>query len=121
MKRTLWLLPLFFWCGILFAQTSPQSFVITNPGTVRNINAYVEALTKNDIDKYRHMSHRTTMVFVEGVEVQLLSAVEMQALGLTVDLSAVNTTTVDRLKYSKFNLDSSGRILQLVTTVKKGQ
>ncbi|MDZ4845190.1 MAG: hypothetical protein SH857_06530 [Chitinophagales bacterium] len=121
MKKMLWLLPLFFWCGLLFAQTPAQSFVIVNSGSVRNIQAYIAALNGNDIDKYRHIDQRTTMLFQEGVEVKLLSATEMQALGLPVDLSAVNTTAVDRMRHSQFKLHESGRILELVTPVKKGQ
>lgn len=117
----LWLLPLFFWCGLLFAQTPVQSFVIVNTGSVRNIQAYVDALNGNDIDKYRHMDHRTTMVFKEGVVVELLSANELQTLGLPVDISEVNTTAVDRMRHSQFKLHESGRILELVTTVTKGQ
>jgi hypothetical protein len=119
MKRSLWLLLLFCWCG-LYAQTGTQSFVITNPGTGLDVSAYEKALNLNELDKYRHMDHRTTMVFVEGVEVQLLSGKEMQVLGLPVDISAVNTTTVDRLQRSKFKLHSSGRIIELVTPLKKG-
>lgn len=121
MKRMLWLLPLVLWCGILFAQTGPQTFVITNAGSVRNLNAYVDALNRNDIDKYRHMDHRTTMIFREGVEVQLLSGAELQTLGVSFNIDEVNTTAVDRLKKSQFTLHTSGRILELVTPTKKGQ
>lgn len=121
MKKMLWLLPLIFWCGLLFAQSPSQSFVIINTGSVRNIQAYVDALNGNEIDKYRHMDHRTTMVFKEGVVVELLSAGEMQSLGLPVDLGAVNNTSVDRMRHSQFTLHTSGRILELVTPVKKGQ
>lgn len=121
MKKMLWLLPLFFWCGLLFSQTPAQSFVITDPGQVRNVQPYVDALNTNEIDKYRHMDHRTTMIFKEGVIVELLSASELQGLGLPVDLSAVNTTAIDRMRHSQFTLHTSGRILELVTPVKKGQ
>lgn len=116
----LWLLPLFFWFG-LFAQTGQQSFVIVNSGSVRNIQPFVDALNGNDIDKYRHIDQRTTILFQEGVEVQLLSANELQGLGLPVDLSKVNTTAVDRMRHSQFKLHESGRILELVTPVTKGQ
>jgi hypothetical protein len=61
------------------------------------------------------------MIFREGVEVQLLSGTEVQNLGLPVDLGEVNTTTVDRLKRSQFTLHESGRILELVKSVTKGQ
>lgn len=117
----LWLLPLFFWYAIVFAQTPAQSFVIINQGTVQDLKPYVDALNGNDIDKYRHVDQRTTLVFKEGVVVELLSANELQGLGLPVDLSAVNTTTVDRMRHSQFTLHTSGRILELVTPVKKGQ
>lgn len=121
MKRMLWLLPLIFWCGLIIAQTPVQSFVIINQGAVQDLKPYVDALNGNDIDKYRHVDHRTTMVFKEGVIVELISASEMQALGLPVDLSAVNTSAVDRMRHSQFTLHTSGRILELVTPVKKGQ
>jgi len=120
MKKMLWLLPLLFWLSAN-AQTAPQSFVIVNSGSVRNINAYVDALNHNNIDRYRHMDQRTTMYFKGGVEVQLLSAREMENLGLPVDMGAVNTTQLDRMRHSQFDLHPSGRILELVTPVKKGQ
>ena len=90
--------------------------------TLSNVSGpFVDALNSNDIDKYRHMDHRTTMLFQEGVEVQLLSANELQGLGLPVDLDKVNTTAIDRMRHSQFKLHESGRILELVTPVTKGQ
>lgn len=117
----LWLVPLFFlWCGVS-AQSSTQSFVITHSGSVPSISIYEDALKHNDLDRFRALEHRTLMFFTEGVIVELLSGNEMVQRGLAVDLSKVDRTGNDPLKHSQFVLHPSGRILQLVTPVKKGQ
>ena len=121
MRRMLCLLPLaILWFGVS-AQTGSQSFVIISGASAPNIAEYVQALKVNDLDKYRALEHRTVMHFNEGVVAELLSGNEMVQLGLSVDLSRVNATNVDRMRHSQFLLHSSGRIIELVTPVKKGQ
>ncbi len=121
MRRMSWLLPfVLLWFGGS-AQTGSQSFVIVNSGSVTNIADYIEALKINDLDRFRALEYRTVMQFQEGVVAELLSGNEMVQLGLSVDLSQVNATNVDRMRHSQFTLHSSGRILELVTPVKKGQ
>jgi hypothetical protein len=111
MKRTsCFALLLFFICS-LSAQTLTPGFVILNPRSVTNLSDFVYALKHNDLDKYRHADHRTTIHFTEGLNVELLSGSEMLAAGLPVDMSKVNTTNIDRTRYSQFSLHSSGRIL----------
>jgi len=121
MKKNFWLaLLLFLWCG-LNAQTTLPGFVILNPGAVPNLADYVNALKKNDLDRFRHVAKRTTIHFREGLIVQLLSAAEMQEAGLPVDMSQVNTTSLDRTRNKQFSLDPAGRIIISVTSLKKGQ
>jgi len=120
MKRIIWLAPLlFFFCG-LSAQPSAPGFVILNPRSVPNMSDLVYALGHNDLDKYRHVDHRTTIHFNAGLDVELLSGTEMVEAGLPVDMSKVNTTEIDRTRNSQFSLHPSGRIIVTVTPLKKG-
>lgn len=120
MKKILWLAPLLFFCSLLSAQTSTPGFVIINPRSVPNLSDYVYALNHNDLDRFRHMDHRTTIHFTAGVDVQLLSGTEMVNAGLPLDLSKVNTTSLDRARNSQFSLHPSGRIIIKANTLKKG-
>lgn len=120
MKKTCCFILLIFCVCSLGAQTLTPGFVILNPRSVHNLSDFVSALQHNDLDKYRHADHRTTIHFTEGLNVELLSGTEMVAAGLPVDMSAVNTTNVDRTRHSQFSLHPSGRIIVTVTPIKKG-
>ncbi len=120
MKRIFWLVTIVFFFCSLNAQTQVPGFVILNPRSVHNLADFVHALQHNDLDKYRHADHRTTVHFTEGLNVELLSGTEMVAAGLPVDMSAVNTTNIDRTRHSQFSLHPSGRIIVTVTPIKKG-
>jgi len=120
MKRTPILALLLFFICSLCAQTSTPGFVILNPRSVPNLQEFIYALNHNNLDKYRHADHRTTIQFTEGLKAELLSGTEMVAAGLPVDMSVVNTTNVDRTRHSQFSLHPSGRIIVTVTPIKKG-
>lgn len=120
MKKMFWVVPLMLVVSLLSAQTSTPGFIIINPRSIPNLNDYVYALNHNDLDRFRHMDHRTTIHFTEGVDVQLLSATEMMNAGLPVDLNQVNTGSLDRTRNSQFSLHPSGRIIIKANTLKKG-
>ena len=104
----------------LAAQSSGSGYVILNPASVQNVSDFVYALNNNDLDRYRHVDHRTMIHFNEGLDVELLSGKEMTESGLPVDMNKVNTSQMDRTRNSQFSLHPSGRIIISVTPLKKG-
>jgi len=101
-------------CG-LTAQTAPasRSFEIVSTGSVQNISDYINALEHTFLDRYRAVDYRTLMHFQEGVVVELLSAKELRAMGIPVNMDVLNTVSIKGLK---FTLLSSGRIVKWTPT-----
>ncbi len=117
MKKLLWLLPLFYCLGLI-AQTTPKDYHFLNTGTLTDISAYELAFENNNLDRFRHLEHRITMRFSTGVEVELLSANELQDMGLPVDMKLVNSADINPNQQFQYILHPSGRIITTTNPVK---
>jgi hypothetical protein len=62
-------------------EVKDQTYVITDNGSVSNIQPYIDALNNSDMRYHRLKNVRNTIVFDTGVTVQLFSATEMIAEG----------------------------------------
>lgn len=67
----------------LNAQTDPQTFNIVNNGSAIDIKAYEDAIKSSNMESYRYKTKRDTIIFDNGVEIELLSAQELYLSGMT--------------------------------------
>ncbi|TND09003.1 MAG: hypothetical protein FD123_1857 [Bacteroidetes bacterium] len=118
MKSFLTVVLLFAGSLLYASQTSSQSFVIKEKGTVTDLTPYLDALTKSDLDKYRYFDKRSVMKFENGMIVELLSANEMKALGLSVKTERVRTEDPKFDSGSVFKLAQNGVLVEVLTKTK---
>ncbi|MCX6294727.1 MAG: hypothetical protein NTX97_01460 [Bacteroidetes bacterium] len=64
-----------------------QTYVITNNGSVTDVQPYIDALNNSDMKNQRLKNTRNTIVFKTGVAVQLFSASEINTAGHILNLS----------------------------------
>jgi hypothetical protein len=119
MKRFLTLfliaLPLFY----SFKQANtPPTWVYLNPQVVPDLAPYNTALAASDLDRYRYFDTRNTLHFENGLNVELLSANEVIALGQTVKTSHVRTQPPSFNTGSVFKLAENGHLVEVMTRIK---
>jgi hypothetical protein len=92
MKKTFSIscLLLFLICSFASAQ-QPETFILRNKGSVSDITPYVKALQAADLTADRYLDKRRIFRFTSGLEVELLSANELIAQGVKVDVSRLCT------------------------------
>lgn len=101
-----------------FAFTGARTWVILNPEVVENIVPYEEALAKADLDRYRYFDKRSTLHFENGLNVELLSANELQAQGIAVKTDRVRTADPEFDTKPVFRLTPDGILLEIQTRTK---
>ncbi|MGL5890204.1 MAG: hypothetical protein ACRC3B_09980 [Bacteroidia bacterium] len=110
---------LFAFCVLQLSFTTPAgSYVYLNPETVTDTNPYTAALSKADMDRYRYMDERNTLVFESGLKVELLSANEMKALNMPLRIERVRTEKPGFDTGSIFRLTPEGGIVEIMTKTK---
>jgi hypothetical protein len=104
---------------LLLSFTTPAgSYVYLNPESVSDLNPYTTALSKADMDRYRYMDERNTIVFESGLKVELLSANEMKVLNMPVRVERVRTEKPGFDTGSVFRLTPDGGIAEIMTKTK---
>ena len=63
-----------------------KTYVITDNGSVKNVQPYIDALNNADMKYHRLKNKRYTIIFDTGVTVQLFSATELIAIGRNINL-----------------------------------
>lgn len=82
---------LFFATFMLFSMLASaqeeqgKTYVITDKGSVSDIQPYINALNKANMHNHRLRDQRYTIVFTTGVTVQLFSAKELVTNGRTIN------------------------------------
>ena len=69
----------------LFSQSN--TYEITQVNNVANISEYSAAMDEANFDAYRYINRRRIITFDTGVEIELLSVYELQALNIPVNAS----------------------------------
>lgn len=64
-----------------------QTYVITDNGSVKDTQPYIDALNNSDMKNHRLLNKRYTIIFKTGVKVELFSAAEISKSGLPISLS----------------------------------
>jgi hypothetical protein len=68
-------------------EVKDQTYIISDNGSVMNVQPYVDAMSNSDFTSHRLLNKRHTIVFETGVKIELFSAKEIAKNGLTVNLS----------------------------------
>jgi hypothetical protein len=115
MKRFLLFL---VFCIPLFSFTDTRSYIWVNPQVVSDIAPYDAALSSADMDKYRYFDQRNTLHFDNGLDLILLSANELTALGVSFNRDHVRTAVPAFDTHSVFKLTSNGTLVEVMTRSK---
>lgn len=63
-----------------------ETYIITDNGSVKNVQPYIDALNNADMKYHRLKNKRYTIIFDTGVTVQLFSATELITIGRNINL-----------------------------------
>ena len=104
-----------FWLPLMVLGQQPieKSYTVINKGNIENIKPYEDALHNINLNQYRLYNNRRVLKFNTGVEVELLSLVEMGINNLELEKPA--DFDEGALRNSEFVLTASGQIVERVT------
>lgn len=68
-------------------EVNGQTYVITDNGSVMDVQPYIDAMNNSDFKYHRLLHKRYTIVFQTGVKVELFSATEISKSGIVLTLS----------------------------------
>lgn len=68
-------------------ETNGQTYIITNKGSITDIQPYIDALNNSDMRNHRLLNKRNTIFFKNGIKVELFSASEISKSGRPIILS----------------------------------
>ena len=98
--------------------TDSKSYIWVNPQVVSDIAPYDAALSKADMDRYRYFDQRNTLHFDNGLDVILLSANELTAMGISFNKDHVRTSVPEFDTHSVFKLTADGILVEVMTRTK---
>jgi hypothetical protein len=107
-----------FSATLLSFTTHPSSYRFVNPTMVADTQPYANALNRSDLDRYRYLDERNVLVFDTGLHVELLSANELLAQGLPVNMNRVRTEKPVFDTGSVFKLSPQGGLVEIMTKTK---
>jgi hypothetical protein len=98
--------------------TGTRTWVVANPEAVADVAPYEEALSKSGLDKYRYIDKRYVMHFENGLNIELLSANELDAQGIAYKRDHVRTEEPAFDTKPVFRLTPDGYLLEVQTRTK---
>jgi hypothetical protein len=99
----------------LTAGTPAGTFIVTNNGAVADVNPYITAIANADMESFRYQNKRCTIVFDNGLQVELLSATEVQALGIQINISEYKSEDTSGWIQPVFHLNNDGTLSAMYT------
>jgi len=101
-----------FFCKSSFSQetNSISNFQITDNGNVADIQLYNVAINNADLENYRYKTKRNTILFDNGLKAELISAEEMFALGMKVNINNYSDTRDPLYIQPVFRLNDNGTL-----------
>lgn len=78
-KIALFFVGFFFSFSMKAQEIKGQTYQITDNGSVKDVQPYIDALNKSDMRYHRLRDSRNSIVFNTGVTIQLFSATEINA------------------------------------------
>jgi len=94
------------------------TWVYKNPEVVQDLAPYNAALSVSGLDRFRYFDQRNTLHFENGLNVELLSANEVIAMGLPIKTNHVRTFAPSAYPASIFKLAPNGTLIELVAKAK---
>ena len=115
------LLCLFFIFNISLKAQEEQgkTYNILDKGSVKNVQPYIDALNKSNMQYQRLRNARTTIIFNTGVSVQLFSAAELIANGRKIQLTDYPESFDSNRQEPQFSLGPNDFIMEQVTPLYK--
>ncbi len=101
-----------------YSFTGTRTWVIVNPETVTDIAPYEEALSKSSLDKYRYKDKRYVMHFENGLNIELLSANELDAQGISYKADHIRTEEPAFDTKPVYRLTPDGILVEVQTRTK---
>jgi hypothetical protein len=99
----------------LIAGTPVGTFTVVNHGSVTDTRPYETAIANADLESYRYQNRRCTITFDNGVQIELISATEMQLSGHTVNISDYKTSDTSQWIQPTFHLNADGTLSAIYT------
>lgn len=122
MKKTItfFTMVLLLFSSIIYGQErKDQTYRFVNPEIVNNLQDYETAFSTADMTKFRFSNKLNVIKFNNGLEVELFSANQLVANGVTVDSSKLLTSDPLNKGYYVFGLSANKKyIMQLFTKTK---
>jgi hypothetical protein len=92
-----------------------QTYIITDNGSVTDIQPYIAALNNSDMKNHRLLNKRYTVIFQTGVKVELFSANEISKTGLPINLSEYPENFDSSRQEPVFSLGANNFVLEYHT------
>jgi hypothetical protein len=99
----------------LNAGTPIGTFTVVNHGNVTDTRAYETAIANADMEAYRYQNKRCTITFDNGVQIELLSAMEMQQAGHSVNVLDYKSSDAAQWIQPVFHLNTDGTLSAMYT------
>lgn len=99
----------------VFAGTPVGTFTVISHGSVTDTRPYETAIANADMESYRYQNRRCIISFDNGVQIELLSALEMQQLGHNVVLTDYKMDDTPNWIQPVFHLNADGTLSAVYT------
>jgi hypothetical protein len=96
-----------------------QTYLISDNGSVKDVQAYIDALNNSDMRNHRLLNKRYTIIFEGGLKVELFSATEISKSGIPINLSDYPETFASTRQEPVFALGENNFILEYHTSTNK--
>lgn len=97
------------------AGTPVGTFSVISRGNVTDIQPYETAIANADMEAFRYRNTRCVITFDNGLQVELLSAVEMQQLGHNIVVGDYKTADAPNWIAPVFHLNEDGTLSAMYT------
>lgn len=97
------------------AGTPAGTFSVINNGSVTDTQPYVNAVANADLESFRYRNTRCVITFDNGLQVELLSAFEMQQLGHNIAVGDYKIADDANWIAPVFHLNEDGTLSAMYT------
>jgi hypothetical protein len=121
MKKYLLFILTLFLSASIFCQTPANSFEYHAHGSIQTFtqNQIDTFISRSNLEGFRLLDQRVTLTFDNGFDIILLSAKELQQLGMLSNTASYQATFPGDFTLPKFHLNPNGQIAAEYPTNKK--
>jgi hypothetical protein len=99
--------------------STESSFKVLKTAGISDLTAYEKAVNVPDIENFRYKTKRNTIVFDNGITIELLSAQELFIMGKSVQPNDYSDTRDKKYIQPIFHLAENGSLVAMYTKVLK--